>query len=93
MAVVSRDSDLQVEACGPSWAYNLAKVCNMAFGGSATCCTFGERFSQHQKKVFETQAFGDLDEKLVLAATDGGVAKVEDLLKKRTHRLKLCFQL
>lgn len=74
MAVVSRDSDLQVEACQPS----LARVCNMAFGGSAISGTFGERFSEHRKKAFEAQESGDLDEELVMAAAHGGVAKVED---------------
>lgn len=68
MAVVSRDSDLWVEACGLSWAYNLAKVCNTVFGGSTISCTFGERLSPNQRKVFETQASGDLNEELVVTA-------------------------
>lgn len=82
MTVVSKDSDLKVEACGPSWAYNLAGVCNMASGGSAISSIFGKRLSQHLKKVFETQEFGDINEELVMTAAPRCVAKVEDLLKR-----------
>lgn len=82
VAVISRNRDLQVEACGPSWAYNLVRVCNMAFGGAAISSTFGERLTEHLKEVFGTKESGDLNEELVMTAAHGGVAKVEDLLKR-----------
>lgn len=45
----------------------------MAFGGSAVSCTFGEGLSQNQRKVFETQASGDLNEELVMTVAQAGV--------------------
>lgn len=55
----------------------------MAPAGSAISKTFGGRPSQPLKKVFDTQASGDLHEELVKAAARGCVTKAD--LLKRAH--------